>query len=265
MKRHGFRGLRATHGVKRMHRHPGSSGPSADPARTQKGIRKPGHIGHAQVTVRNLKVVQIDPTNNLLLIKGAVPGPQRRLPHHPADKQGLKTRAAPDQGSEPGGPFRESEMDRIMLTIPVYQPRRRAGRRGDDRPGRFRRRGQQAAAARRGADAPGGPPGRHGQHPRPGRRRRLGQEAVPPEGNRQRPRRLQADQQAQRRRRRPSPAATATTATPCPRRRSGPRSGWPCSPSFRTARPWSLDGLTLTKPQDQGGRQGSCGRSAGPT
>jgi large subunit ribosomal protein L3 len=75
MKRHGFRGLRASHGVKRMHRHPGSSGPSADPARTQKGIRKPGHMGHARVTVRNLEVVQVDATNNLLLIKGAVPGP----------------------------------------------------------------------------------------------------------------------------------------------------------------------------------------------
>ena len=75
MKRHGFRGLRATHGVKRMHRHPGSSGPSADPARTQKGIRKPGQFGHEKVTVRNLEVIRIDPSNNLLLIKGAVPGP----------------------------------------------------------------------------------------------------------------------------------------------------------------------------------------------
>jgi large subunit ribosomal protein L3 len=75
MKRHGFRGLRATHGVKRMHRHPGSSGPSADPARTQKGIRKPGQFGNEKVTVRNLEVVRVDPTNNLLLIKGAVPGP----------------------------------------------------------------------------------------------------------------------------------------------------------------------------------------------
>ena len=75
MKRHGFRGLRASHGVKRMHRHPGSSGPSADPSRTQKGIRKPGQFGNARVTVRNLKVVRIDPTNNLLLVEGAVPGP----------------------------------------------------------------------------------------------------------------------------------------------------------------------------------------------
>jgi len=75
MKRHGFKGLRATHGVKRMHRHPGSSGPSADPAHTRKGIRKPGQYGNARITVRNLKVVRVDPTNNLLLIKGAVPGP----------------------------------------------------------------------------------------------------------------------------------------------------------------------------------------------
>ncbi len=75
VKRHGFKGLRATHGVKRMHRHPGSSGPSADPSRTFKGVRKPGQYGHAQITVRNLKVVRVDPTNNLLLIRGAVPGP----------------------------------------------------------------------------------------------------------------------------------------------------------------------------------------------
>jgi large subunit ribosomal protein L3 len=75
IKRHGFRGLRASHGVKRMHRHPGSSGPSADPSRTLKGVRKPGQFGHDQVTVRNLQVVRVDPANNLLLIKGAVPGP----------------------------------------------------------------------------------------------------------------------------------------------------------------------------------------------
>jgi large subunit ribosomal protein L3 len=75
MKRHGFSGLRATHGVKRMHRHPGSSGPSADPSRTLKGVRKPGHYGHDRVTVRNLQVVRVDLENHLLLIKGAVPGP----------------------------------------------------------------------------------------------------------------------------------------------------------------------------------------------
>lgn len=75
VKRHGFKGLRASHGVKRMHRHPGSSGPSADPAHTRKGIRKPGQFGNARITVRNLEVVRVDATNNLLLVRGAVPGP----------------------------------------------------------------------------------------------------------------------------------------------------------------------------------------------
>ena len=75
IKRHGFKGLRATHGVKRMHRHPGSSGPSADPARTRKGIRKPGQHGNTRVTVKNLKVVRVDHENNLILLRGAVPGP----------------------------------------------------------------------------------------------------------------------------------------------------------------------------------------------
>jgi large subunit ribosomal protein L3 len=74
MKRHGFGGLRATHGVKRMHRHPGSSGPSADPSRTRKGIKKPGQHGNARVTVKNLEVVRVDQENNLLLVKGAIPG-----------------------------------------------------------------------------------------------------------------------------------------------------------------------------------------------
>ncbi len=75
LKRHGFKGLRATHGVKRMHRHPGSSGPSADPAHTRKGIKKPGQFGNTRVTSRNLKIVRVDVTNNLLLVKGAIPGP----------------------------------------------------------------------------------------------------------------------------------------------------------------------------------------------
>ena len=75
IKRHGFKGLRASHGVKRMHRHPGSSGPSADPSRTFPGVRKPGHYGVARVTSKNLKVVKIDAESNLLLVRGAVAGP----------------------------------------------------------------------------------------------------------------------------------------------------------------------------------------------
>lgn len=75
IKRHGFKKLGATHGVQRKHRHPGSSGPSAPPARTRKGIRKPGQFGVDRVTVKNLQIVKIDPANNLLLLRGAVPGP----------------------------------------------------------------------------------------------------------------------------------------------------------------------------------------------
>lgn len=75
MKRHNFRGQRATHGVKRVHRHPGSIGMSADPSRVLKGTRMAGHYGHSRVTVRHLKVVRIDEENNMLLVKGAVPGP----------------------------------------------------------------------------------------------------------------------------------------------------------------------------------------------
>ena len=53
---------------------PARRAPPADPAHTRKGIRKPGQYGDARITVRNLKVVRVDPTNNLLLVRGAVPG-----------------------------------------------------------------------------------------------------------------------------------------------------------------------------------------------
>ncbi|MDR2115661.1 MAG: 50S ribosomal protein L3 [Planctomycetaceae bacterium] len=76
MKRHNFSGQRASHGVKKCHRHLGSSGCSAFPSRTQKGKRMPGQYGADQVTVRNQKVVLIDKENNLLVVRGAVPGPK---------------------------------------------------------------------------------------------------------------------------------------------------------------------------------------------
>ena len=75
MKRHNFSGQRATHGVKKCHRHGGSTGMSAGPSRTFKGKRMAGQYGASQVTVRNLGLHKIDGENNLLLIKGAVPGP----------------------------------------------------------------------------------------------------------------------------------------------------------------------------------------------
>jgi len=75
MKRHNFSGQRATHGVKRVHRHGGSIGMSADPARVLKGTRMAGRYGGTRVTTRNLKVVSVDAENNVVLVRGAVPGP----------------------------------------------------------------------------------------------------------------------------------------------------------------------------------------------
>jgi large subunit ribosomal protein L3 len=73
VKRHGFRGGRATHGSM-FHRAPGSIGASSFPSRVVKGMRAAGRMGGDRVTVRNLKVVQVDVDNNLLIVHGAVPG-----------------------------------------------------------------------------------------------------------------------------------------------------------------------------------------------
>lgn len=75
MKRHNFKGQRATHGVKKAHRHVGGIGCSADPSRTFKGVKMAGHYGDVRSTVRNLEVVGVDAQNDLLLVRGAVPGP----------------------------------------------------------------------------------------------------------------------------------------------------------------------------------------------
>jgi large subunit ribosomal protein L3 len=75
MKRHNFSGQRASHGVKKVHRHAGSIGSSADPSHVFKGRKMAGHYGAARSTVRNLRLVQIDLDNDLLLVRGAVPGP----------------------------------------------------------------------------------------------------------------------------------------------------------------------------------------------
>ena len=75
MKRHNFAGQRASHGVKRVHRHGGSIGQSADPARVLKGTKMGGQYGNAQTTVRHLKVQSLDDENNLMVVKGSIPGP----------------------------------------------------------------------------------------------------------------------------------------------------------------------------------------------
>ena len=73
IKRHGFRGGRATHGSM-FHRAPGSIGASADPSRVFKGTKLPGHMGSARMTVQNLLVWAVRPEMNVILVRGAVPG-----------------------------------------------------------------------------------------------------------------------------------------------------------------------------------------------
>src|ERR1044072_1333537 len=79
MKRHGFGGLRGSHGVHTKHRAPASIGACATPSRVFKGMRMAGHAGNQRTTVLNLEVVQADPERGLLLVKGAVPGPNGGL------------------------------------------------------------------------------------------------------------------------------------------------------------------------------------------
>jgi large subunit ribosomal protein L3 len=79
MKRHGFHGLRASHGVERKHRSPGSIGACATPGRVFKGVKMAGRMGGARFTVQNLTIQAIDAENNLILVKGAVPGPKGAL------------------------------------------------------------------------------------------------------------------------------------------------------------------------------------------
>ncbi len=76
MKRHGFHGLRATHGVQRKHRSPGSIGGCSTPGRVFKGMRMAGRTGHVRQTTQNLTIQAIDAERGLILVRGAVPGPR---------------------------------------------------------------------------------------------------------------------------------------------------------------------------------------------
>ena len=74
MKRHGFHGLKSSHGVERKHRSPGSIGACATPGRVFKGTRMAGRMGGNRFTVQNLTIQAVDTENNLILVRGAVPG-----------------------------------------------------------------------------------------------------------------------------------------------------------------------------------------------
>ena len=78
IKRHGQSRGPMTHGSK-FHRHAGSNGSASDPSKVFKGKKMPGQMGNKQVTIQNLEVVKVDAENNLLLVKGAVPGPKKSL------------------------------------------------------------------------------------------------------------------------------------------------------------------------------------------
>jgi large subunit ribosomal protein L3 len=76
IKRWNFSRLKETHGTGPVARHAGSLGACSDPSRVYKGKKLAGHLGHEKVTVQNLSIVKIDVENNLIAIKGAIPGPK---------------------------------------------------------------------------------------------------------------------------------------------------------------------------------------------
>ncbi len=78
IKRHGQHTGPKTHGSK-YHRHAGSNGMASDPSKVAKGKKMPGQMGHVQVTIQNLEVVRIDAEDNVILVKGSVPGPKKSL------------------------------------------------------------------------------------------------------------------------------------------------------------------------------------------
>ena len=79
MKRHNFGGLRASHGVSISHRSHGSTGQNQDPGRVFKGKKMAGRIGNTKVTKQNLKIIDVDNENNLLIVKGSVPGKKNSI------------------------------------------------------------------------------------------------------------------------------------------------------------------------------------------
>jgi len=79
MKRHNFSGLRASHGVSISHRSGGSTGQNQEPGKVFKGKKMAGHMGAKQATKQNLKLIDIDEENNLLVIKGSIPGKKNSI------------------------------------------------------------------------------------------------------------------------------------------------------------------------------------------
>jgi large subunit ribosomal protein L3 len=98
MKRHGFHGLRASHGVSVSHRSHGSTGQRQDPGKVFKGKKMAGHMGDVSVTTQNLRVVKTDVERGLIMIRGAVPGAKGGW----VLLRDAVKRALPDEAPKPG-------------------------------------------------------------------------------------------------------------------------------------------------------------------
>jgi large subunit ribosomal protein L3 len=103
MKRHGFKGQRASHGVKKVHRHQGGTSMNTSPARVFKGKRMAGRYGNERSTMRNVKLVGVDKERNLLLVRGAVPGPNGSFVMVRQTNKFKKVGAAAPAGKKKGG------------------------------------------------------------------------------------------------------------------------------------------------------------------
>lgn len=126
MKRHGFAGFMATHGVHESKRGPGSIGQSADPAKVFKGMRMPGQMGDETVTIQNLRIVDVRESQNLIMLKGPVPGGKNGLLvlHHaikkeaPALRQTEPEEVEPDPGPAENGIEGEAPSEETVAAAP---------------------------------------------------------------------------------------------------------------------------------------------------
>ncbi|UCF88539.1 MAG: 50S ribosomal protein L3 [bacterium] len=123
MKRHGFSGFMASHGVHESKRGPGSIGQSADPSRVFKGMKMPGQMGNESVTVQNLKVVDVRESQNLIMVKGPVPGGKNGLLviHHAIKKAAPPLREPETEEVEPVPEAVEEELDAGLTAAEVSE------------------------------------------------------------------------------------------------------------------------------------------------
>lgn len=113
MRRHGFRGAPGSHGTHEHFRHGGSIGGAADPSRTFKGKKMPGHFGNRRVTVQNIEVVEVRPEQNLIFLKGAVPGWRNGI----VTIRQAKKAASPPRPDLPQGKREETKVEEVETKV----------------------------------------------------------------------------------------------------------------------------------------------------